>query len=206
MLFLPLHIQQTVKLLMVIPLGLLVVTIFRNVIGINTFGTFTPILMALAFRETKLIWGLVLFSFVIMMSIFAKWILDRLKLLFVSRLSVMLTFVITAIIILIFISYRAGLETISSVTFFPIVIMIMILERFSIIQMESGTKNSLLLSLGTVIVASIGYWVMSTEIVQLFMLLFPELILAVLGLLILLGRYTGLRLTELWRFRLLERR
>ncbi len=202
---LPFNIQQTVKLLMVIPIGLLVTTIFRNIIGINTFGTFTPILLALAFLETKLIWGLVIFLFVIIISIFAKWILDKLKILFISRLSVILTFVVTAMIILIFVSYRTGLEAISSITFFPIVIMIMILERFSIIQVESGTKNSLLLFLGTVVVASIGYLVMSSEIVQFFMLFFPELLLAILGLLILIGCYTGLRLTELWRFRPLER-
>jgi hypothetical protein len=30
---------------------------------------------------------------------------------------------------------------------------------------------------------------------------FPELLLAILALTLLLGRYTGYRLTELWRFR-----
>lgn len=205
MLSLPFNMQQIGRLLMVIPLGLLIVAIFRNIIGINTFGTFSPIILAFAFMETKLIWGIVLFSFVIIISILAKWILDKLKLLFISRLSVILTFVATAMVILIFISYQTGLEAISSITILSLIIMIMIVERFSITQLENGTKDSLLLSFQTLLVVCAVYWVMSSQIVQFFMLFFPEIILAILGLLILIGCYTGLRLTELWRFRPLER-
>ena len=202
---LPLSVQRQVKLLLVIPLGALVVAIFRNIIGINTFGTFTPILIALAFRETKLLWGLLLFFFVIAIGCSVRTILDRLKLLFIPRLSILLTLVIAVMIILIFVGYHTGFEVISSISLFPIVIMTMVIERFFITQMEAGTKTSLLLSLGTVIVACTGYLVISSEMVQLTMCFFPELLLAIFGILILIGRYTGLRLTELWRFRPVEK-
>ncbi len=49
------------KIILMIPFGALVVVLARNVIGIETFGTFMPALMAVAFRDTGLAWGLMLF-------------------------------------------------------------------------------------------------------------------------------------------------
>ena len=39
-----------------------------------------------------------------------------------------------------------------------------------------------------------------------FLYAFPELLLVIMALLLLLGRYTGFRLTELWRFHALRRK
>ena len=201
---LPLAIQRLVRILLVVPLGALVITIFRNIIGIRTFGTFTPILMALAFRGTKLGWGLLFFFLVVAVGCLTRAGLDRMKLLFIPRLAILVTLVITTMIIFTLVGYHTGLGQVLSVALFPMVIMTMVIERFSVTQMEIGTRAVLLISLGTIIVASIGYIVMSSELLQLTMFSFPELLLAVIGILILLGRYSGLRLTELWRFRALR--
>ena len=201
---LPLPIQQVARVLLVVPLGALVVAIFRNVIGIHTFGTFTPILMALAFRGTKLGWGLLFFFLVVTIGCLARAGLDRMKLLFVPRLSILVTLVIAAMIVVTLVGYHTGLGQVLSVALFPMVIMTMVIERFSITQTEMGTRAALLVSLGTIIVASTGYTVMSSELVQMTMFSFPELLLTVVGILILLGRYPGLRLTELWRFKTLR--
>ncbi len=53
---LPLAEQNTFKLLLLIPLGALVVVILRNLVGIQTSGTFMPILIALTFLQTTLLW------------------------------------------------------------------------------------------------------------------------------------------------------
>lgn len=50
---LPLETQQTYQIMIMIPIGVLVILILRNLIGIQTLGTFTPVLIALAFRETQ---------------------------------------------------------------------------------------------------------------------------------------------------------
>lgn len=43
---LPLNEQNTLKWLMIFPLAILVVVLMRNVVGIQTMGTFTPMLIA----------------------------------------------------------------------------------------------------------------------------------------------------------------
>ena len=59
---LPIQTQAVYSVLLLIPIGAFVVVLLRNVIGLQTFGTFMPVLIALAFRETQLWWGAVLFS------------------------------------------------------------------------------------------------------------------------------------------------
>lgn len=66
----------------------------RNIIGIRTFGTFMPILIALAFRETELFWGLILFSLIVGLGLLLRAYVEQLKLLLVPRLAAVLTMVV----------------------------------------------------------------------------------------------------------------
>ena len=59
LLSLPLHTQRVYRMLLMVPVGAFLLVILRNIIGIITFGTFMPVLIALAFRETQLLWGIV---------------------------------------------------------------------------------------------------------------------------------------------------
>jgi hypothetical protein len=52
---LPIQTQAVYAVLLMIPIGALVMVVMRNIVGIDAFGTFMPVLIALAFRETKLI-------------------------------------------------------------------------------------------------------------------------------------------------------
>ena len=55
---LPMIEQNTLKWLMIFPLGILLVVLMRNVIGISTMGTFTPMLIAMSLVKTGFIPGL----------------------------------------------------------------------------------------------------------------------------------------------------
>src|SRR5690606_12219577 len=56
---LPLSMQAAFYTILLIPLGTLILSIGRNIIGVNSFGIFTPILLTLFFLETSIISGLV---------------------------------------------------------------------------------------------------------------------------------------------------
>lgn len=198
--FLPLENQQVFRIILMIPLGALIVSIFRNIIGINTFGTFMPVLIALAFRNTKLGWGLGLFSMVIAIGLISRWYMDRLKLLLVPRLSVIVTSIVFMLAVGSVVGAHFGVYRIMAVALFPMVIMTMTIERLSIIIMERGGKEAVMVSLGTLVVATCAYSVMFIVAVQDFCFAFPEVLFALIALQILIGRYTGYRLTEYFRF------
>jgi hypothetical protein len=84
---LPVHTQAVYRILLLVPVGAFLLVILRNVVGIKTFGTFMPVLIALAFRETQLLWGIVLFSLVVALGLSIRLYLEHLKLLVVPRLA-----------------------------------------------------------------------------------------------------------------------
>jgi cellulose synthase/poly-beta-1,6-N-acetylglucosamine synthase-like glycosyltransferase len=100
-------------------------------------------------------------------------------------------------------SHLVGIERGLSVALFPMVIMTMTIERMSIVWEERGRNEALRQGLGSLFVAAVAYLVMTIKLVEHLVFVFPELLLVLLAFTLLLGRYTGYRLTELWRFRTL---
>jgi transglutaminase-like putative cysteine protease len=198
---LPVNTQVLFRVLLLIPLGALVVAVFRNLVGVPTFGTFMPILISLAFRESGVVWGITLLAVVVGIGYLGRYLLDRAQLLMVPRLAFLLTLVILIMAGVLILGERLGMPTAYSIALFPIVIMTMTIERLSITLVEEGPRNAAKMVLGTLVVAVTGYAVVASEALQQLLFTFPELHLVTLALLLLLGRYTGYRLSEWTRFR-----
>lgn len=205
LLSLPLETQLVYRILLTIPIGALLLVVLRNVVGIRTFGTFMPVLIALAFRETQLIWGLVLFSLVVSLGLVVRFYFEHLRLLLVPRLASVLIVVVLLMAGLSVVSHALGLERGLSVALFPMVILTMTIERMSIVWEERGRRDALIQGLGSLVAAAISYLAMTARTVEHLVFVFPELLLLVLAATLLLGRYTGYRLTELYRFRAFAR-
>ncbi|MDY6981055.1 MAG: UUP1 family membrane protein [Pseudomonadota bacterium] len=198
---LPLDTQHVYRIVLMIPIGALLLVLLRNVIGIKTFGTFMPILIALAFRETQLLWGVIFFILIVGVGLSIRFYLEHLKLLLVPRLASVLTIVILLMMLVSIITNRMDIERGLSVALFPMVILAMTIERMSIVWEERGAAEAIQQGLGSLLVAALAYLLMtSPQLVHLFFT-FPELTLLVLALIMLMGRYSGYRLTELVRFR-----
>jgi hypothetical protein len=103
------------------------------------------------------------------------------------------------------ISYRLGFERGLSVGLFPIVILTMTIERMTIVWEERGALEALQQAAGSVVVGSLCHLAMSQRAVEHLFFVFPELLLLVLAATLLLGRYSGYRLVELYRFKVLSR-
>jgi hypothetical protein len=87
------------------------------------------------------------------------------------------------------------------VTFFPTVIVAWTIERMSVLWEEEGGYEVLVQASGSLLVAVLAYLTMSNPVVAHLTFNFPELMLSLLGVILLLGKYTGFRLSELYRFR-----
>ena len=198
---LPVSTQNVYQLLLMLPVGALVVVFFRVYVGVKTFGTFMPILIALAFRETQLLWGLVAFTAITLTGLFIRFYLERLMLLLVPRLTSILIIVLILMLLVSVISNQLGFQRPLAVALFPMVILAMTIERMSITWEEYGGREALAHGLGSLLVAIAGYLLMSNEQLMYLMFVFPEFLLVLLGLSLWMGRYTGYRLTELRRFR-----
>ena len=197
---LPVQVQRHLRLLVLVPLGALVMTLLRSVVGIRTFGTFMPMLIALAMTATGLAVGSAVFVLLIGLALLSRLLIRPFYLLLVARVAFTLTLVILLMIILIIAGDRLDFA-LGGVTAFPFVIMTMIVERINVSLDEEGVGNTLRRLGATVLSIYITYAVIHAEALQTLFVVFPELLLVILGVLIAIGRYTGYRLTELLRFR-----
>ncbi|WP_166264476.1 inactive transglutaminase family protein [Marinobacter caseinilyticus] len=197
---LPIEEQSMFRMLLLLPLGALVVAFMRIVIGVRTSGTFMPVLIAVAFVQTTLVPGLIAFISVVSIGLLMRGYLSSLNLLLVSRISALIILVIFITTGLSIVGYQMGFNTGMTVTFFPMVILAWTIERVSILWEEEGAREVVVQGAGSLFVAICAYLVMSAPLSGHLTFNFPELHLVILGVILLLGQYTGYKLTELRRF------
>jgi hypothetical protein len=202
---LPLQTQDVYRILLMVPIGAFIMLLLRNLVGIKTFGTFMPVLIAISFKWTSLVAGIALFTLVVGMGLLVRFYMERLKLLLVPRLTAVLIVVVLIMALVSVVSNRLGLEVGLSIALFPMIIMTMTIERVSVAWDERGPGYAMKMAGGSLLIACLAYLVMSWPPLEHLIFVYPELLLVLLGLTLILGRYSGYRLTELFRFRALAR-
>lgn len=198
---LPVNVQEIYKILLTVPIGAFIVLILRNFIGLRTFGTFMPVLIALAFRETHVVWGITLFTIIVSFGLLARFYLEKLRLLLVPRLAAILTIVILLMISISVLCQNLGLESGLSVALFPMVILTMTIERMCVTWDERGASDAVKSGIGSIIAAVIAFGAMSYGPLQYLIFAFPELLFILLAFILWFGQYRGYRLFELFRFK-----
>lgn len=201
---LPIEQQSIFKFILLVPLGAVIVIFLRVVIGIRTAGTFMPVLLAIAFIQTSLINGVLIFLLILGVGLFVRSYLSRLDLLLIARIAAVVVIVVGMMAALSIVSYKLGLEQALTVTFFPMIIIAWTIEHMSILWEDDGPIEVMIQTAGSLLVAVLCYWVMTNRFSEHWMFNFPELLLVLLGVIIMLGHYTGYRLSELLRFRYME--
>lgn len=203
---LPLQSQTTFEIIMMIPIGVLLILFLRNIIGIETLGTFTPVLIGLAFRETQVMWGIIMFTFISALGLSLRSYLEHLHLQLLSRLSVVLTFVVIVMAFIAVLGHQLGLDKGLSIALFPMVILTMSIERLSIVWEERGGLNSMKVGIGTLFAATLAHLLMTYQPWVYFVFTFPGILLVFMAIMLAMGHYRGYRLMELFRFKaMLER-
>lgn len=198
---LPLEEQAMFKTIMLIPIGALIVVFLRLLIGIKMSGTFMPVLIAVAFVQTQLVTGIIGFVLIVGTGLVIRGYLSRLNLLLVSRISAVIITVILMISAFTVVMFKIGLTEGLSITFFPMIILSWTIERMSILWEEEGPKEVILQGGGSLFTAVVVYLGMTNGLIRHLTFNFLGVQLIILGVILLMGNYTGYRLMELKRFR-----
>ncbi len=195
---LPFSLLRTILML---PLGALIVVLFRNVVGLPTFGTFLPALLAAAASETGALWGAAGVLLVVAVVSGARWGIHRLELLHSPTLAILLAAVTASLLAVAALAERADLLSLTRVTFFPIAVLAISAERFYLALTEHGFNQAGKELGGTLAVMLACYAVMNSLALQVLLIGFPEVLLLVVAADLYLGRWVGVRLLEYVRFR-----
>jgi len=200
---------SAILLVLLLPVIATLVAFFKQVIGITTFGVYTPSVLTLSFLAVGLKLGLVVLFVVVLASILIRKILKRYRLAYTPRLAIVLTFVslaiLAAIVSLTWLApfgeyYR--ISDLIAASIFPMLIMSTLAEKFVSIQTEKGSGSAIHMFAELIFVSVACYFIVGEwSYLQTLMLSRPEVIFLFLVANIILGRFTGLRLTEYIRFR-----
>jgi hypothetical protein len=145
--------------------------------------------------------GLVSFISIVSLGLLLRSYLSHLNLLLVARIATLVVLVVFLISVLSLVGYQLGFNTGMTITFFPMIIIAWTIERMSILWEEEGPREVLVQGGGSLVVAVIAYLFMQTPTTGHLTFNFPELNLVILALILIMGQYTGYKLSELRRFR-----
>ena len=193
------------RTILLLPVGILVVIFFRSVVGLSTFGTFHPALIAVAFRESGIYWGMALYVLILGGGILFRALLDRIRLLHTPRLAIVLLLVVGIMLVVTLSAVTFGLNAPANISMFPIAILAITIEGSFNRWNEFGASKAFSIFLQTLFVIGAVYVTLDSLFVQNLVFTFPEFLLMVGAAYIFLGRYLGLRWLEYLRFRVLLR-
>lgn len=190
-------------LLLILPIVATIIAFGRQVVGIRAFGIYVPSIIALTFVITELKYGLIIFIVLLVTATLTRLAARRLRLLYMPRMAIVLSVVAFAIFLMLIASSYLNQPGFLSISIFPILVMIILTEKFVEAQIEQGQKTAIILTIETLVLAIVSYMIVSWDSFETFLMAYPEAILLTLLLNVALGRFTGLRLSEYIRFRTL---
>lgn len=191
--------SQTVILLLMLPLIATILAFFKQVIGITTFGLYTPSILALSFLALGWGLGLLFLLFILITGYATRQIMKRWRLLYIPKVAIILTMVSLTLLILLGIGAYQDI-TLSGDTIFVLLIMSTLAESFLNVKTEEGWKAAIFGIGETVMAALFCVFIVQLSFLQSLILAYPEMILITIVINILLGKWTGLRLVEYFRF------
>ena len=192
--------SQTVILLLVLPIIATILAFTKQVIGITTFGLFAPSIITLSFLVLGWWVGVLFLLFILATGYVTRMFMRRWRLLYIPKVAVILTVVSLTLLILIGIGVYFHIA-LSRDTVFVLLIMSTLAESFLNLKTEEGWYLALWEVGETIIVALLTVLFVQWAPFQSLLLAYPELILLTIVMNVFLGRWTGLRLVEYFRFR-----
>lgn len=193
--------SNTIYLILAFPFVAFIIAFSRQVLGLSAFGVYTPAMIAISFLILGINFGMATLLIVIVAAWILRWLLNKIELLFIPRTALVISSIALSFLGVIWFLLYYGSSIAISLAIFPMLVMSTVTEKFMSAQSEEGLRSALFGVLRTIIVAGGAYYFVVWPTFADILTSTPELVLIPLFLLILLGKFTGLRLGEYFRFR-----
>lgn len=197
--------SNTIYLILAFPFAAFFVAFARQFIGLSTFGVYTPLMLTTSFLILGVNFGLGILLLVIAMSYALRKIFNKVELLYIPRVSLMFSFISLSFLVAIWFILKFSPSVSITLAIFPMLVMSTVSEKFVSAQSEEGIAKALFSAIETIVIAVFSYYFLIWTTFADLLMSMPELILLPLVGSFLLGKFSGLRLTEYFRFRMLFR-
>lgn len=204
---------EVLVFLVTLPLVITVIGFAKYIMGFKSFGIYVPVIITYMFYQFSRIdgetvsiiqglkYGLFMIAIVFISSYVSYKIIKPLALHYYSKLAIVTTTVTLSLLLVLFILDLINREGILRVDIFSLILIASISERFTNLLASKQNQIALMLSLQTILLGMLCFFIISSPDVHTLFLRYPWLILLSFPINYVIGRFTGLRITEFFRFK-----
>jgi len=193
---LPEGLRDTLYILLLLPFGTVITVAFRTFIGVRTYGTFTPTLIALAFVKADLVTAFVILTLVSIIGFAGRAYLPRLDLARTPRLSIVFTIVALSVTLGVSILDYFEFHPPGYIVLLPIVVLTTLIDRVYGVMDENGLRVALVRLFWTGVIALLCFFLFQIDFLAAIVISNPEVHFFAIALVLLIGIYKGKSLFE----------
>lgn len=191
---------NTIFLILLTPFLAFFVSFVRVVIGLPTLDMLVPIALAFALVAVGITVGLLVLGAILIASYLSKVSLSKVRIMFYPKRSLSMVFLAIAVFAALTLGVVLEFKTILSVSIFPILVLMLLGDMIVSVQLHKSSAETFTITGTTIFIGLVGYFVATSTTIQNIVILYPEIILLVIPANIIVGRYFGLRVLEVFRF------
>ncbi len=192
---------NTIVLILLLPFLSTVVVFTRVVIGLPSLEMLVPIALSYALVATGILLGGIILASIVIASLIARMLLRAVPIMFFPKRSLSMLLLSLFVFATLTVSIKLGIGNIATVSIFPILIMTLLGDSLVSIQLHKSMREATTITLVTIAIGVLGFFLATSNTVRDLLILYPETVLILIPINIVMGRYFGLRLFELLRFR-----
>lgn len=191
---------NTIILILLLPLLASIVAFFRHVVGLPSLGMLVPVALSITLVATGITAGVILLAAILIATFLSRIILKRIRIMQLPKSALSIFILSIFIIISLTLSASIGILTVRQLSIFPVLLLILLSEQIVSLQLERSLNETILITTVTLFIGVLGFAILSSQMLQDTVLLYPETVLFLIPLNLAIGRYFGLRITEYFRF------
>lgn len=191
---------NTIILILLLPFLATLAVFVRHIIGLPSLEMLVPIALSITLVSTGISAGAVLLITILVASTIARILLKRVRIMQLPKMALSILVVSLFVFASLTISASVGMLTVTQLSIFPVLLLILLGEKIVSLQLSRSASETFQIATVTIFMGLLGFGILSSEVIRRIILLYPEIILILIPLNILMGRYFGLRLTEVYRF------
>lgn len=192
--------SNTIVLILLLPLLATIVVAFRYIVGLSGIGLLVPIALSITLLATGVTPGFIMLAAIMVASLMSRFILRRFPIMQMPKVALSMLMVSIFLLLALTISSIYGIIDVRNLSIFPILLFILLSDRIVTLFLERDLIDTIQTTIITLFLAILGFLLLTWEQFRLFTLVYPEFILLLIPINILIGRYFGLRMTEYIKF------
>jgi len=205
--------KHTTLIILMLPFVITIGGICRYIIGLKSLNIYVTTILTFAFLELGyigtnnfsfsrgLLYGVILLLATFLTTVLLYKLIRRVRMHYIPKLSLIVTAVSIAFLFLTVLTVLIDRNRFVAVSPVTLIMMIIACDGFISIMAKKNLQYTLSVTFETFLITLISYIFISWDAMQNFVMAYPVIILAVIIVNFFVGKFTGLRLMEYWRFR-----